>query len=763
MEEKIVKLKRKMSLILTIIMCLSLFNSLAMTSIVAKAETKKVGNPTVKEDGSILWDKIQFGSYYQDFGECESEQIKWRILSVDKEGNALLLADEVLVAKSFNEKGIEKQRTDEDGETYLYTDYSATWETCTLRDWLNGTDEYADDSSAFIKEAFSDSEREQILKTYIDNNDELTFENTGDKGDDIFLLSMFEASNEKYGFDNTFENDSKTRQCKMTDYAFINGGNRVNGSNYDNNGSWLLRTSDTENYDAMYVNYLGNGVQYDEDDASPHAVRPALYINLNDAALYIEDAGKISSDGDIIETTVSDYFDDGYVNPVISDGVTIWDCIYFGTYKQHATFIKKPIEWRVLSVDGTKALLLSDKVIDAKSYDTDKSVAEADENGIIHYIAPALTWENCMLRSWLNGIGDYEDDGTAFIKAAFTNDERSAIIDTDVDDSPYDATKDKIFLLSRTDASNEKYGFGTNIFQKSKMREVKSTDYAYFSGVYRSNESNIYGNSCWWIRNFNMKACAVDEEGMGDDCWSKNDCCFGVRPALYVDLSKLGIEVKGDSGANNDENVDPSDTAEQKEEGKSQNNGDDTKKENIPEQLSSQQQVKSDGTPTGSDGSSNINNDTSSKKIEVGETIEKDDFQYIVTENSEGNVEVSYQAPENTKVTSYVVPDTVTLSDGTVAQVTAVAPNAFKKCKKLKKVVLGKNIEKVGKNAFNGCKNLKTITIKSTKLTKKSFGKNAFKGISKKASITVPKKQYKNYKKWLKAAGLPNGVKIKKK
>ena len=122
----------------------------------------------------------------------------------------------------------------------------------------------------------------------------------------------------------------------------------------------------------------------------------------------------------------------------------------------------------------------------------------------------------------------------------------------------------------------------------------------------------------------------------------------------------------------------------------------------------------------------------------------------------------SYLLQTNKNIKTVTIPDDVVLN-GVTYTVTEIAPNAFKNCKKLTKVTIGKNIIKIGKNAFSGCKNLKTITIKSTKLTKKSFGKNAFKGISKKATITVPKKQYKNYKKWLKASGLPKGVKIKKK
>jgi hypothetical protein len=96
--------------------------------------------------------------------------------------------------------------------------------------------------------------------------------------------------------------------------------------------------------------------------------------------------------------------------------------------------------------------------------------------------------------------------------------------------------------------------------------------------------------------------------------------------------------------------------------------------------------------------------------------------------------------PENVKKTSYVIPDSVKLSDGTIAVVTEIAPSSFSKCRNLKKVTVGKNIGNIGKNAFKGCKNLNRIIIKSAKLTKRSFGKNAYKGVNKKITFKIKSK-----------------------
>ena len=61
--------------------------------------------------------------------------------------------------------------------------------------------------------------------------------------------------------------------------------------------------------------------------------------------------------------------------------------------------------------------------------------------------------------------------------------------------------------------------------------------------------------------------------------------------------------------------------------------------------------------------------------------------------------------------------------------------------------------------AFNGCKKLKTITVKTTKLTSKKVGKSAFKGTPKNATMKVPKKQLKAYKKFMKSKGFKGKVK----
>ena len=100
------------------------------------------------------------------------------------------------------------------------------------------------------------------------------------------------------------------------------------------------------------------------------------------------------------------------------------------------------------------------------------------------------------------------------------------------------------------------------------------------------------------------------------------------------------------------------------------------------------------------------------------------------------------------KVKKATIPAVVVVSTKSGKQsftVTEIAPKAFSNCKKLKKVVIGKNVTQIGKEAFSKDSSLQKITFQTTKL--KKVGKNAIKGIAKKAVLTCPKKSKKAYQK----------------
>lgn len=373
-----------------------------------KAKDYGISNPRINEDGSVTWDKIKFGRYKQS-AEFKSEPIKWRILSIDEDNNALLLADKGLINSSYN---------------YNLANKNVSWETCTLRAWLN---------SNFYENAFNEEEQAEINLVTVKNEENLIYDIKGSKDtlDKVFLLSIEEACNDAYGFDSIFSNNSDTRICNVTEYTTsIN----PNLHNHIEQGNWWLRSFCNNSNVAAYVNNEGGGVSTDKIMSSNCSlfVRPVIQINLSSS--YIRDAGEVSSDGK------QTYNNDGYNNPKKIDNNSVWDCIYFGEYKQDIS--KKPIEWRVLSVGGDEALLLADNGLDYKCF----------SNGV------SSKWENSELRKWLNG---------QFYSEAFNAEECTAIkevtvinsVDDNTNTKKTETTIDKVYLLSKDEVCNISYGF----------------------------------------------------------------------------------------------------------------------------------------------------------------------------------------------------------------------------------------------------------------------------------------------------------------
>lgn len=142
-------------------------------------------------------------------------------------------------------------------------------------------------------------------------------------------------------------------------------------------------------------------------------------------------------------------------------------------------------------------------------------------------------------------------------------------------------------------------------------------------------------------------------------------------------------------------------------------------------------------------------------------TLSKED--YVEPVNPTPNN--SQTAPKKSKaVTSATKGKVVYAISGKYAVVKKCTSKKAKSVTILNKVKIGKKtytVTSIAKNAFKGCKKLKRVTIKAAKL--KSIGKNAFKGIYKKAAFKVPKKQLKKYKKLIqkKKTGFKKTMKVK--
>lgn len=191
-------------------------------------------------------DNVIFGHYPQTANGKDNTPIEWLVLDVQEE-NALLISKYALDCQPYNK---------------LHA--NVTWETCTLRQWLNRD---------FYNAAFNEKEKNAIITTSIVNIDSLDhFSNiVGEEEteDDVFLLSLDEA--EKYYA------DDDSRKCQVTEYAVTQGAFKTSK---DSLCWWWLRSIgyhlDTA-YDVSDYGILGMNSNVKNDSV---AIRPALWVYL---------------------------------------------------------------------------------------------------------------------------------------------------------------------------------------------------------------------------------------------------------------------------------------------------------------------------------------------------------------------------------------------------------------------------------------------------------------------------------------------------
>ena len=227
-----------------------------------KDSENQLENCYIGKYGEEKWNKIKnikvgdtytFGAYEQDNSTSNGkEAIEWTVL--DKDGMSLLL--------------ISKQALDCQQYNTSYTD--VTWESCSLRKWMNGT---------FLNKAFNAEEQAQIQNTTVsaDKNPEYNTNPGNATTDKVFLLSINEV--EKYF------NSDEARKCAPTAYAKAQGAYTSDSYKTASGAAtcwWWLRSPGLIQSYAAYVYTDGSvcctGRYVLSDNA---AVRPALWINLD--------------------------------------------------------------------------------------------------------------------------------------------------------------------------------------------------------------------------------------------------------------------------------------------------------------------------------------------------------------------------------------------------------------------------------------------------------------------------------------------------
>ena len=538
------------------------------------------------------------------------DPIRWRVIGLEGSA-ACLMADRLMDCRPYHT---------ENGPV--------TWESSSIRSWLNSYP--AEENSAgidyrgkgFLDMAFDAEQQKALIRTPVENRPNGLY-GTGcgsDTEDYLFLLSSDEVFSSdtaaRNGFCASTDYDDPAKRFRSTMYAKCMGSwwSPVNG--YRGNSFWFMRTGGYTRESVTYTCDFGyiyqRGTIATCEDAG---VLPAVWIDLNLAKP--EPAGTVSS-ADILKHAFAEEAEedprqkDKIMNPVVRpdpeapDGKEVsYSLIRFGSYPQSEIvpesdeassgsivnpelygklesaewdggecelegqryirvfqpdksgrraryFVYEPLVWRVLEVRDGTALLLSHAAIECEPFQKDLQ---------------DVSWENCTLRSWMNGYGaeanasgkDFSETGKNFLDTAFSSAEQEAILETSVRNEPNyyfgtdsgTQTKDRIFLLAESELfihdSSEIHGFSRRDEVADRAKQFRPTGYALWKGAWQ--ETGERGNVFWITRTTgytHANVVYVNESGYMYNRGILVTCKdAAVIPALILDLDSDIYEYAG--------------------------------------------------------------------------------------------------------------------------------------------------------------------------------------------------------------------------
>jgi hypothetical protein len=185
--------------------------------------------------------------------------------------------------------------------------------------------------------------------------------------------------------------------------------------------------------------------------------------------------------------------------------------IHFGAY-----------DWRVLDVQGDRALILTTSVVERRVY---------------HGIWSSITWESCGLREYLNAefYSTFSKEQQARIKETTNQNPPNQWLKTDGGRE----TKDRVFLLN-LDEVVRYLGNSGQLENRNPNSKYWINDQYNASRRTGLNRSRAW----WWLRSPGMHSnCAVFVGGGGAVCISGHRVVNelgGVRPALWLDKDSGG-------------------------------------------------------------------------------------------------------------------------------------------------------------------------------------------------------------------------------
>ena len=262
-------MRRILPLLLIACLVMAMLPAAALAADTGKAIQLVSGGSAANIGGSQK-DNVFFGNYFQS-NRTTKDPVKWRVLS-NAGGQLFLLSDQNLEVFQYH---TERE--------------NVTWETSTIRSWLNGYDASANTGGSngidytgdnFLDTAFSADEQAAIAVTRVVNEPNTDYDTDGgnDTTDRIFLLSIREAYYSPTYF-------PRGTSAVSTNTAYVAAGGKL-GKGMNPAGAadwWWLRSPGFYNTDAAFIewedgtpNTDGQRVNYDR-----MAVRPAFNLKLS--------------------------------------------------------------------------------------------------------------------------------------------------------------------------------------------------------------------------------------------------------------------------------------------------------------------------------------------------------------------------------------------------------------------------------------------------------------------------------------------------
>lgn len=191
-----------------------------------------------------------------------------------------------------------------------------------------------------------------------------------------------------------------------------------------------------------------------------------------------------------------------------------------------------PYNWRVLDIQNNTALIITEEIIEQRSY---------------HDAYKDITWANCSLRKYLNG--EFYDKFTIAEKSKIV-----LVLNKNLDNDWYGSkggedTEDRIFLLSIEEVVCKYFGDSSSrLYNKGKNQRY------WFERKDENNHRRIARLKdkgqiwWWWLRSpgrVNIKAAYIHGDGnigiQGNNILKGNisdgRCTGGIRPALWFRIN----------------------------------------------------------------------------------------------------------------------------------------------------------------------------------------------------------------------------------